>query len=449
VFALSLYFACCFNTPQVHDGFLFPGKDQFQRYSEELQRCLKEHEGEVKGMGFNIHDIGTHSIRKGAVSYLASLPGGPTAASVCIRAGWSMGKIRDIYMRYVTAGDEFVGRCLSMLPVLRVEFGASPPYFTPEWCDFGKGLRESQFGMLSQLPNLSRVTLMCLASSCHHRAFVRTLAVNHVCRVASVFDRSAAHWQTVEANAVVEVTYPWSDMVNVYTGIPPHAVLLQELMSIKMDQRSMMESFIDKVKKGIEESGVGGNAMSEQRLGVMFERFSTDLREQLKTLDLERREGPRVQAEPQQDRVETGEGYSWHYFRGTYHRVPEDWRFPRIGVRDIWRQWWVGDTVRGIPPLRTLKAQDLKFLDKIPLVEQEMHGRSGRQSRTRRPARKTLSDLAFLMTYITGKVEVPEVLTLESVDIMFAVVSEEFQGGRNAQKHWESVVHDVRRLRGA
>ena len=36
-------------------------------------------------LGFEVTDIGTHSIRKGAISYLASLPGGPPIAAVCIR----------------------------------------------------------------------------------------------------------------------------------------------------------------------------------------------------------------------------------------------------------------------------------------------------------------------------------------------------------------------------
>ena len=88
-------------------------------------------------MGVDKNEIGTHSIRKGAVSYLASLPGGPPAASVCIRAGWTMGKVRDIYMRYVASGDEFVGRCLAMLPVLRMEFGSSPPHFVPAYLKLG------------------------------------------------------------------------------------------------------------------------------------------------------------------------------------------------------------------------------------------------------------------------------------------------------------------------
>ena len=62
-----------------------------------------------------------------------------------------------------------------------------------------------------------------------------------------------------------------------------------------------------------------------------------------------------------------------------------------------------------------------------------MHGRTGRHRRNRRPARKPLSDLAFLKTYITLKVQsasaMVEDVSLESVDIMFVVVAEEFQGG--------------------
>jgi hypothetical protein len=69
-------------------------------------------------MGFSIEDIGTHSIRKGAMSYLASLYGGTPAASTCIRAGWSMGCVCDIYMQYVVSGYQFVGRFFSLLLVL-------------------------------------------------------------------------------------------------------------------------------------------------------------------------------------------------------------------------------------------------------------------------------------------------------------------------------------------
>jgi hypothetical protein len=80
-----------------------------------LQRVLKEHEQEVLAMGYDsIKDIGLHSIRKGAASYLASLPGGPPSAVICFRGGWTMGQIKDIYFHQIMqAGDEFMGRCVS------------------------------------------------------------------------------------------------------------------------------------------------------------------------------------------------------------------------------------------------------------------------------------------------------------------------------------------------
>ena len=40
--------------------------------------------------------------------------------------------------------------------------------------------------------------------------------------------------------------------------------------------------------------------------------------------------------------IETGQRYHWHYFDGCFHCVPKDWHFPRIGVLDRWKQWWIG-----------------------------------------------------------------------------------------------------------
>ena len=61
-------------------------------------------------LGYPLQHIGTHSIRKGAVSYLSAVPGGPQTVAVCICADWTMGKVKDTYMRYVDSGDQFVGR---------------------------------------------------------------------------------------------------------------------------------------------------------------------------------------------------------------------------------------------------------------------------------------------------------------------------------------------------
>jgi hypothetical protein len=100
-FLTGLYFSCCFMFAQTRGRRLFPGgsKIQAKRISAILQKVLKEHyEEEVLNMGYDsINDISVYSTRKGAASYLASLPGGPPPAAICLQGGWTMGQIKDIY----------------------------------------------------------------------------------------------------------------------------------------------------------------------------------------------------------------------------------------------------------------------------------------------------------------------------------------------------------------
>ena len=448
VFALGLYFSCCFNTPQEYDSYLFPGSDQNQRFSRILVRCLSEHVDEVTSLGFAVNDVGTHSIRKGAISYLASLVGGPPAAAICLRAGWTMGKVRDIYMRYVSSGDQFCGRALSLLPVLGVEFGASPPHFSGEWEEFGDGLRLQQFPMVGVFENYRRLTLMCLASILHHRSYIERFPVNHVARICSPVLRDASVMSTLEDEAnIVVVRYPWNDREHPYSGIPPHVKVLQELTLIRNEQKDLVDGFVSKVKQAIDKSGLSGNGVTENRLQTMFDTFTRDMRQQLDGMGIQRLQNEL--GRQGNEHVETGRGYQWHYFDGRYHPVPKDWRFPRVGVYDAWKQWWIGDSVRNIPPIRSIKAVDLKFLDNIPLSPEERHGRTGSSKERRRPARKTYGDLKFLMDYITRKViaagAMRDDITLTTVKEMFEVVAHEFNGSRDAQKGWQTIVAEIRR----
>ena len=145
--------------------------------------------------------------------------------------------------------------------------------------------------------------------------------------------------------------------------------------------------------------------------------------------------------------IETGQGYRWHYFDGRFHHVLKDWHFPCIGVLDTWKQWWIGDSVQGIPPLRMLDSKDLEFLDAIPLSEEEQHGWMGPNKNQCQPAHKTLCDLKFLMLYITDKVvaagRLADVITMASVVYMFSVVATEFGGARKSQKRWHTIAQEI------
>ncbi|KAL7564755.1 hypothetical protein ACA910_010164 [Epithemia clementina (nom. ined.)] len=129
VLVLSMYFCCCFNLPQTHDMQLVPGNLQHNHFKDCLERVLVEHSESLLVLGYQPGDIGTHSICKGATTFVLSLPGGPPLTAVCIQGRWIMGIVKDIYMQYALAGDEFVGHCLCLLPLLQAEFVVSPPHF--------------------------------------------------------------------------------------------------------------------------------------------------------------------------------------------------------------------------------------------------------------------------------------------------------------------------------
>ena len=61
------------------DGPLYPGSEESQseRFSHMLAIVLKAHKKEVNEMGYNIWEIGVHSIRKGAATTFISHQAAP------------------------------------------------------------------------------------------------------------------------------------------------------------------------------------------------------------------------------------------------------------------------------------------------------------------------------------------------------------------------------------
>ncbi|KAL7564231.1 hypothetical protein ACA910_012259 [Epithemia clementina (nom. ined.)] len=233
-------------------------------------------------MSIDTSDLGTHSIRKGAITYMSLLPSGPSVAAICIRTGWTLGNVKDIYMRYLSAGDQFVGRCLALLPLLKTEFAASPPLFLPDWEQWAYNSWKQQFPMVATLPTLQRLSLMCLASLVYNRSFiVESLSVNHVVQITSALFRDAAALDLVANNDIVTVRFPWSaGEDHQFTGVPPHVCILQEISYVKEQQKRMADRFLSKIREVIDEAGVGGG-VTEQCLRAVFDGFATEIRGQL------------------------------------------------------------------------------------------------------------------------------------------------------------------------
>jgi hypothetical protein len=462
--SLAMYFSTNFNTTEVGDcTMLFPGKGQETRFAKMLFAVLLDHVDEVRALGFELHHIGTHSIRKGAASFLSSLVGGPPAAAISVRGGWSMGNVKDRYFKYMESGDEYVGRCLCLLPMLTEEMASSPPWFdvvanSPDDINIYNVVCE-QFSVCSLIVGFGRMCRMCLASLLYHRDWIiKNLNCNHCVNICSYSLRDEIIVNEIIDKKLIKVTLPWNDSDHVFTGVPPHVSLLQNLRAIRNDQTQMIDTFVDKVKLALTEYGVGSERFALDNIQKVLDDFKTNIQQTMQQhlqssgRGVVNEDGVNNESNEREERNDSlGFKYKPHYYGGMWHRVPCDWRIPRCGTKDLWRQWWIGNTTkdRNVPPLRLIKAIDVKHIDKIPLTKQEMHRRTGKYKMQRRKAHKGLQDINALMRVLTklvvdvGKMETK--ITITSVERMYKVISKKLNiEERDLQKMWSTVAKDVR-----
>eukprot|EP00957_Ditylum_brightwellii_P142621 10866463-Ditylum_brightwellii.AAC.1 len=91
--ALSLYLSIFPGVLNDSSGKLFPGADQGDQFLKGYESLLTKYENEVHHHGYELYELGTHSIHKGVTTYASSgSTAGPGGISVCIRGGWTMGK---------------------------------------------------------------------------------------------------------------------------------------------------------------------------------------------------------------------------------------------------------------------------------------------------------------------------------------------------------------------
>jgi hypothetical protein len=394
-----------------------------------------------------------------------------------VAGAWEMS--RTAVFKYIEAGDQYCGRCLTVNPVLSVHLAASPPFFdfedqhTAEE-EYLKQTCILQFGQLFDVTGSSKLLRMCVTSIVYHREWFDVhLYHNHVLFQTSTVLRNVVFIDRM--SPLIRVSYPWNDMDRTFSGVPPHTSLLQELQSIKVDQRDLITNFVTKVKIALEDVGLDVDRISmEQRIKTLL----TDFAEKMDNLYGKGGNGNNNTAatdeDISEDTPETGQ-YKWrdcflifgfflhallplvlydrYLYLGTMHGVPREWEFPRCGLRDFWRQWWIGDGRRQIPPLRFIDLEDVRHIDKKPISDQESHGRRGNNKGKRRKAVKILLDMNFIIKYIKHKLEKKgmwfkrhEPITQQKVNNMFAEVNDDFMvNRRDVQKSWITVVRQVQK----
>lgn len=455
-FLLGLYLSCCF-TPTASQGGgyqLFPGshKATTKRMRDALQMILRLHENEVTSLGYsNVKDIGLHSIRKGAASYLASMPCGPSPVAICHRAGWSTGKVLDIYFQQLQSGDEFVGRCLSMLNFMSSDFAKSPAYFDPAIAsaEFISDSVAEIFPCFHEIGSIRRILQQCLASLIHHRTSVLGFEPNHPAR--NCIDLFSNTEMMELGVAAVRIDNMW-DTNNHISGVPPHIKELADLADLKEQLKASTESLFTRLKNSTENffraRRLGGGEITEELLIKLIKDASNSAREDMQQHLESLFSSHRVF--PEQMTGATGSQSAWNRSDG----LPSDFRWPSTTILDLWRKWHIGNGSRGIPPLKELLPADVKFLDNVPLTEGEQN-REKHTTDKRRNAGKTLSDIKFICNYIEEQATLHHGFTEITVSNMMpafnkvmvawdALSQDRSKHTRFDQLKWRTVVREAR-----
>ncbi|DAZ99858.1 TPA: LOW QUALITY PROTEIN: hypothetical protein N0F65_008601 [Lagenidium giganteum] len=156
--ALAVYLVC---RPTQGAGPLFPGSQQKARFSNIFATMLSQRQ--------DVSHFGTHSIWKGVATFACSgSTGGPSIASVRLRVGWSLGGVQVRYIRYESAGDQYLGRVVAGLPINGVAFAALPPHFADNNAPVVISAVSEMYSALSTESNLCNVLKLCAAALVTH-----------------------------------------------------------------------------------------------------------------------------------------------------------------------------------------------------------------------------------------------------------------------------------------
>ena len=209
----------------------------------------------------------------------------PPIISICIRAGWAMGGVKDKYLLYGCAGDQYVGRCASCLDQTTKEFAISPPYFDYSTLEgeekiarkkMVKDFIDSRIGFKEGAISDSTRALVgwCFASICYHYEDLKEtyLHPDSTLRMSSLFKDIPE-----DITSIAVVKYPWNktEETPVSTGVPPHVLhmadmheLQLELKSLKQEMKDMKTSLMDEIKQEMTNRGFGS---TEHNTGQLME----------------------------------------------------------------------------------------------------------------------------------------------------------------------------------
>lgn len=367
VLALGLYLITnAFTNGQVK---LFPGSSQYERFRAHLEKSLKSHcADELASRGLSVNCIGTHSIRKGAASYCASgTTAAPPTMAIHLRAGWTFTSVQDRYIHVEAAGDQYVGRTITGLPILDSNFAISPPYFKSKPNEFDQIM---QCNFINLPSHLSKVVEYCLASIVYHKDYL----INNFKNTHPLFKTTLFRDRNLLALLHTHVHVNQGSMITnngvvPLTGIPPHVQLMSQFYNIQQSMETIVGAIRDCSKEtvqgvinAIEDRAMIAGHVTPDRIESLIE---TSIQRALNANGLQDILNTHPIANPVQE-IEVQDEWNFETYSsivynwgGKFSRVPADFKFPSCTVAVGYQLWCSGDQSNQLPPFRMYTSADM------------------------------------------------------------------------------------------
>ena len=379
--ALGLYLL---SSPEVgvQSKKIFPGAADTQkhRFRDRFNEGLKQPRVRLllERYGLEPEDIGPHSFRKGAGTYCSSgCTGGPSIVAILMRGGWEIGQVLDRYLRYSEAGDEFVGRVISGLPLSQTSFSAPPPHFRP------MNAEEQQ-----ELQSDVKLLFPCAKTAAQAYPVAETLlaSVLHALPALLGDDRQAGLLPPGSEGRKAFLATPlmrdekikekWAKSVVVedpaftVSGVPTWhtmlAAVMETLVTCKGLPALIRADLLAELDARDRASGTVSVFVLQQELKRSKEECVAEMRAAMQQVLLDQ---GLVRGRVATDEGSTAKGGRyWWCNKGsdqpTVHRLPQDFKLDRCSVKIAFGLYFQGqedpkDSKMRYPPYRTLKHYDI------------------------------------------------------------------------------------------
>ena len=273
-------------------GPLFHGSAQYDRFRQILSDLVAEHRDDILRMGIDPDEIGVHSIRKGAATYCTSgTTSGISFAALCVRAGWSMGGVKDRYIKYAEAGDRVCGRTVTGLDVNSHEFSISPALLDVSAEEEKKvdSAKQLLFGPTPAKWGL--LTRFLLASLLFHREWMDKTSGPDFLSHSRFFEPNDLYEDLVKKT---KTCYPWTAAAEVrqnlridFKGLP-QAVVDFNYHRQQLDKlQQLPQIIVDALVEKLDERNIGGGELTLSKLREeLIKPLEKKLDEKLNALNL-------------------------------------------------------------------------------------------------------------------------------------------------------------------